>query len=41
MVAVGFVVALDYTNPYMSPFREFQRFKHHPSVAPTFEGGKR
>ncbi|XP_059480712.1 electron transfer flavoprotein-ubiquinone oxidoreductase, mitochondrial [Neocloeon triangulifer] len=41
LVAVGFVVALDYTNPYLSPFREFQRFKHHPSVKPTFEGGKR
>lgn len=41
MVAVGFVVGLDYSNPYISPFREFQRFKHHPSIAPTFEGGNR
>ncbi|CAG2069122.1 unnamed protein product, partial [Timema podura] len=41
LVAVGFVVGLDYTNPYLSPFREFQRFKHHPSVKPTLEGGKR
>ncbi|XP_046394961.1 electron transfer flavoprotein-ubiquinone oxidoreductase, mitochondrial isoform X1 [Ischnura elegans] len=41
LVAVGFVVGLDYTNPYLSPFREFQRFKHHPSVKPVFEGGNR
>jgi electron-transferring-flavoprotein dehydrogenase len=41
LVAVGFVVGLDYTNPYISPFREFQKFKHHPSVQPTFEGGNR
>ncbi|XP_012254221.2 electron transfer flavoprotein-ubiquinone oxidoreductase, mitochondrial [Athalia rosae] len=41
LVAVGFVVGLDYSNPYLSPFKEFQRFKHHPSVKPTFEGGKR
>ncbi|XP_077287468.1 electron transfer flavoprotein-ubiquinone oxidoreductase [Arctopsyche grandis] len=41
LVAVGFVVGLDYENPYMSPFREFQRFKLHPSVKSTFEGGKR
>uniref|UniRef100_A0A8C9XDH5 Electron transfer flavoprotein-ubiquinone oxidoreductase n=1 Tax=Sander lucioperca TaxID=283035 RepID=A0A8C9XDH5_SANLU len=34
-------VGLDYTNPYLSPFREFQRWKHHPSVAPTLEGGSR
>lgn len=40
-VAIGFVVGLDYTNPYLSPFREFQKFKHHPSVRPTLEGGKR
>ena len=40
-VAVGFVVGLDYTNPYLSPFDEFQRFKTHPSVRPTFEGGRR
>lgn len=41
LIAVGFVVGLDYSNPYISPFREFQRFKHHPSVQPVFEGGKR
>ena len=40
-VAVGFVVHLNYTNPYLSPFEEFQRFKTHPSVRDTFEGGKR
>jgi electron-transferring-flavoprotein dehydrogenase len=41
LVAVGFVLALDYTNPYISPFKEFQRFKTHPSVRTTFEGGSR
>ena len=40
-VAVGFVVHLNYKNPYLSPFEEFQRFKTHPAIAPTFEGGKR
>ena len=40
-VAVGFVLHLNYRNPYLSPFEEFQRFKTHPSIAPTFEGGKR
>lgn len=40
-VAVGFVVGLDYKNPYLSPFEEFQRFKTHPAVRPIFEGGKR
>jgi electron-transferring-flavoprotein dehydrogenase len=40
-VAVGFVVGLDYRNPYLSPFEEFQRFKTHPAVRPTFEGGRR
>ena len=40
-VAVGFVVGLDYQNPYLSPFEEFQRFKHHPSVKPVLEGGRR
>ena len=34
-------VGLDYSNPYLSPFREFQRWKHHPFVAPTLEGGER
>jgi len=41
LIAVGLVVALDYTNPYMSPYREFQRFKHHPSIAELLEGGER
>jgi electron-transferring-flavoprotein dehydrogenase len=41
LIAVGFVVALDYSNPYLSPFKEFQRFKHHPSVKHYFEGGTR
>ncbi|XP_013148482.1 PREDICTED: electron transfer flavoprotein-ubiquinone oxidoreductase, mitochondrial [Papilio polytes] len=41
LVAVGFVVGLDYVNPYLSPFREFQRFKLHPYVKPMFEGGTR
>ncbi len=40
-VAVGFVIGLDYKNPYLSPFDEFQRFKTHPAVRPVFEGGKR
>ncbi len=40
-VAVGFVVALDYQNPYLSPFEEFQRFKAHPAIRETFEGGRR
>ena len=40
-VAVGFVVGLDYQNPYLSPFEEFQRFKTHPDIRPTFEGGRR
>ena len=40
-VAVGYVVGLDYQNPYLSPFEEFQRFKTHPSVRSVFEGGRR
>lgn len=40
-VAVGFVVHLNYENPYLSPFEEFQRFKTHPLIRDTFEGGKR
>ena len=40
-VAVGFVVGLDYKNPHLSPFEEFQRFKTHPAIRPTFEGGTR
>ncbi len=41
LVAVGFVVHLNYSNPYLSPFEEFQRFKTHPLVRDTFAGGKR
>ncbi len=40
-VAIGFVVHLNYTNPYLSPFDEFQRFKHHPAIQPYLEGGRR
>ncbi|MFC6655429.1 electron transfer flavoprotein-ubiquinone oxidoreductase [Roseibium salinum] len=40
-VAVGFVVHLNYENPWLSPFDEFQRFKTHPAIRDTFEGGKR
>ena len=40
-VVVGFVVHLNYRNPYVAPFEEFQRFKQHPLIRPTFEGGKR
>jgi electron-transferring-flavoprotein dehydrogenase len=41
LVAVGFVVHLNYANPYLAPFEEFQRFKTHPLVRDTFAGGKR
>ncbi|TVR11562.1 MAG: electron transfer flavoprotein-ubiquinone oxidoreductase [Salinarimonadaceae bacterium] len=41
LVSVGFVVHLNYENPTLSPFDEMQRFKTHPMIAPTFEGGKR
>ena len=40
-VAVGFVIGLDYENPHLSPFDEFQRFKTHPEIRPLFEGGRR
>ncbi len=40
-VAVGFVVHLNYTNPYLSPYNEFQRFKHHPWIAGVLECGRR
>jgi electron-transferring-flavoprotein dehydrogenase len=40
-VSVGFVIGLDYENPWLSPFDEFQRFKTHPDVRPFFEGGRR
>ncbi len=41
LVSVGFVVHLNYENPYLSPFEEFQRFKTHPLVRDTFTGGRR
>ncbi|WP_175154103.1 NAD(P)/FAD-dependent oxidoreductase, partial [Paraburkholderia ultramafica] len=40
-VVVGFVVGLGYTNPYLSPFEEFQRYKTHPVIRAILEGGKR
>lgn len=40
-VMVGFVLHLNYKNPYIQPFDEFQRYKTHPEIAPTFEGAKR
>ncbi|MEY4143298.1 MAG: hypothetical protein RLZZ173_752 [Pseudomonadota bacterium] len=40
-VAVGMVIGLSYRNPYLSPFEEFQRYKLHPAIRSTFEGGKR
>ncbi|MEM6665021.1 MAG: electron transfer flavoprotein-ubiquinone oxidoreductase [Pseudomonadota bacterium] len=40
-VSVGFVMHLNYKNPHLSPFDEFQRFKTHPAIAETFEGGRR
>ncbi|KAL3322619.1 hypothetical protein AABB24_039957 [Solanum stoloniferum] len=38
-VAVGLVVALDYQNPFLNPYEEYQRFKHHPAIRPLLEGG--
>ena len=40
-VAIGFVVGLGYSNPYLSPFEEFQRYKQHPAIRTFLEGGKR
>jgi electron-transferring-flavoprotein dehydrogenase len=40
-IAIGFAVGLDYSNPYLSPFEEFQRFKTHPKIRPLLEGGQR
>jgi electron-transferring-flavoprotein dehydrogenase len=40
-VAIGFVVGLDYSNPHLSPYEEFQRFKTHPAIRPLLEGGRR
>jgi len=41
LVSIGFVVGLDYENPYLSPFEEFQRFKQHPLIRNLLQGGKR
>lgn len=41
LVSIGFVVGLDYANPYLSPYQEFQRFKQHPDIRPVLEGGRR
>ncbi len=41
LVSIGFVVGLDYKNPYLSPYEEFQRYKHHPKVKGFLEGGQR
>ncbi|MEZ5666184.1 MAG: electron transfer flavoprotein-ubiquinone oxidoreductase [Alphaproteobacteria bacterium] len=41
VVAAGFVVGLDYANPHLNPFEEFQRFKTHPRFRPLFAGGRR
>mmetsp|Transcript_7224 Transcript_7224/g.30749 ORF Transcript_7224/g.30749 Transcript_7224/m.30749 type:complete len:592 (-) Transcript_7224:37-1812(-) len=39
-VSLGFVVALDYENPYMNPYKELQRWKHHPAISKVLEGGE-
>ena len=41
IISIGFVVGLDYKNPYLSPYEEMQRFKTHPKIKPLLEGGKR
>ncbi|MDO8988493.1 MAG: electron transfer flavoprotein-ubiquinone oxidoreductase [Sideroxyarcus sp.] len=41
LVAIGFVVGLDYSNPWLSPYEEFQRYKTHPAIRPHLEGGRR
>jgi electron-transferring-flavoprotein dehydrogenase len=41
LLSIGFVVGLDYQNPYLNPYEEFQRFKNHPSMRPLLEKGKR
>jgi len=40
-ISVGYVIGLDYQNPFLNPFEEFQRFKTHPAIRPFFEGGRR
>ncbi len=39
-IAIGLVIGLDYKNPYLDPYQEFQRFKHHPTIQPLLEGGR-
>lgn len=39
LISIGLVIALDYHNPFLSPFDEFQKFKHHPAIKPLLEGG--
>jgi electron-transferring-flavoprotein dehydrogenase len=41
LVSIGYVVGLDYQNPYLSPYQEMQRFKLHPAIKPMLEGGRR
>ena len=41
LISIGFVVGLDYKNPYLSPYEEMQRFKRHPDISKLLEGGKR
>ena len=41
LVSIGYVVGLDYENPYLSPYQEMQRFKTHPAIKPLLEGGRR
>jgi electron-transferring-flavoprotein dehydrogenase len=41
LVSIGFVVGLDYRNPHLAPYEEFQRYKSHPLIRPVLEGGKR
>uniref|UniRef100_A0A0N4ZM92 Electron transfer flavoprotein-ubiquinone oxidoreductase n=1 Tax=Parastrongyloides trichosuri TaxID=131310 RepID=A0A0N4ZM92_PARTI len=41
LVSLGFILALDYNNPYLNPYQEFQRYKTHPTIAKHLEGGKR
>jgi electron-transferring-flavoprotein dehydrogenase len=41
LCAIGFVVGLDYDNPYLNPYREFQKYKTHPSIRKYLENGKR
>lgn len=40
LVSIGLVIGLDYENPYLNPYEEFQRFKHHPAIEPLLEGGQ-